>query len=164
VLPSSPFSFSPSLFSFPPCANASSEAFIMLELALALSTSFEVFFLLFSNTTQLFSIAISFIDKVFCNFWLGCFLGLPIGERLSRDNMWSSYAASGNSHLLFSTGSVLLSILLYLFLFSLYFLVFLFLQLLLVYPCLCVWVLRTFYTSNYLYLWPRFLASVPNII
>jgi hypothetical protein len=76
VLPSSSSPSSLSLFLFPSYVNASFEAFIMLELALVLSTSFEVPLLLSSNTTQQAPVSIFIIHRVFHDFWLGCWIDI----------------------------------------------------------------------------------------
>jgi hypothetical protein len=72
VLSSSPIF--PCFLPFPSLAIAFDEAFIMLELALDLSTSSEVSFLLSSNATQLLPIPAIFLHRVYYNLWFGCWV------------------------------------------------------------------------------------------
>jgi hypothetical protein len=77
MLPSPSSPFSPSLLLFPPYTTisveaftiASVKAFIFLELALTLSTSFKVFYLLPCPSTQV-SPAIFFLHCVYYKIWL----------------------------------------------------------------------------------------------
>jgi hypothetical protein len=48
----------------------------MLELALVLSTSYEVPLLFSSNTTQQAPVSIFILHRVFHDFWLGCWINI----------------------------------------------------------------------------------------